>query len=160
MGYVPYLIRLEPLMNLPVWVYVSPCSILYRYILTWTYFYFAVPPQKLNIFDDRGNELRNNHIGPYKENATVTITCAASGGLTINLNFGMNFKKCCPIRAGIIGNMFLPLELVCGSDSLWIDFAPQVQLAGTSSVCCPEGEAEAVAWRNVAKVVIRRLLRF
>lgn len=55
---------------------------------------FTVPPQKLDILDDKGVEARNHHIGPYKENATVFVTCLASGGTYILVLFLLGARGC------------------------------------------------------------------
>ncbi|KAL0859839.1 hypothetical protein ABMA27_010179, partial [Loxostege sticticalis] len=52
---------------------------IYMYLFIIRYL-FAVPPERLIILNQDGNEIRSGVIGPYDEGTEVNLTCVAVGG--------------------------------------------------------------------------------
>lgn len=62
---------------------------------------FLVPPEKLNILNERGNHIPHYILGPYNEGASVNITCVATGGKKILFIHAMAvlYIKCVLVNA-------------------------------------------------------------
>lgn len=54
--------------------------------------YFTVPPERLLILDQSGEEIKGGVLGPYDEGTEVNLTCVAVGGELLKFQSNHNFE--------------------------------------------------------------------